>query len=59
MFSLGFLFLAISPKLRNQVIDAIGAGVMTLDRYSPYSTSRAALILVTLLASFYRGAQAR
>ncbi|MCX6627776.1 MAG: hypothetical protein NTW28_09125 [Candidatus Solibacter sp.] len=60
MFSLGAIFLVISPKLRQQVQDAIGGGVSAMDFYSPYSyIAGGLLILVTMVVSFHRGAQAR
>ena len=60
MFSLGGIFLAISPKLRGQVWDTIGVGVTTMDFYAPYSyIAGGILVLITMVISFHRGAQAR
>ena len=60
IFGLGAIFLAISPKLRDQVHDALGVGVSTMNAYSPYSYAAGViLILVSLIVSFNRGAQAR
>jgi hypothetical protein len=60
MFSLGAVFLAISPHLRQQVFGAIGSGVSAMDFYAPYSyVAGGILVLVTMVISFYRGAQAR
>jgi hypothetical protein len=60
IFGLGGLFLAISPKLRDQVQGALGAGVAAMDAYSPYSYAVGViLVLVTMIVSFNRGAQAR
>ena len=60
MFGLGSLFLAISPKLRGQVWDAIGGGVSAMEFYAPYSyVAGVLLVLVTMLVAFNRGAQAR
>jgi hypothetical protein len=60
IFGLGGIFLAISPKLREQVNGALGVGVSTMNAYSPYSyAAGVVLILVSLVVSFNRGAQAR
>jgi hypothetical protein len=60
IFGLGGIFLAISPKLRGEVHEALGAGVSTMNAYSPYSYAAGViLILVSLVVSFNRGAQAR
>jgi hypothetical protein len=57
---LGAIFLAISPKLREQVNEALGFGVSTMEAYSPYSYAAGIIaILVTMVVSFNRGAQAR
>ena len=60
MFSLGAIFLAISPHLRQQVSGAIGSGVSAMDFYAPYSyVAGGLLLLFALMVSLYRGAQAR
>ncbi len=60
IFGLGGIFLAISPKLRGEVHDALGLGVSTMDAYSPYSYAAGViLIIISLIISFNRGAQAR
>ena len=60
MFALGGLFLAISPGLQKQAWGALGRGVTAMDVYAPYSYIAGVLLLiVTMLVSFYRGAQAR
>ena len=60
MFGLGGIFLLISPKLRGEVWGALDKGVTTMDLYAPYSyIAGGVLVLVTLMVSFYRGAQAR
>jgi hypothetical protein len=60
IFGLGGLFLWISPHLRGQVYGALGGGVTAMDVYSPYSyIAGGVLLIVVLLTSFYRGAQAR
>ena len=60
MFGLGGLFLAISPHLRWLVWDTLGGGVTAMEVHAPYSyIAGGVLVLVTLLVSFYRGAQAR
>lgn len=60
MFSLGAIFLVISPKLRHQVIDVIGVGASAMHLYAPYSyVAGGILVLVTMVVSFHRGAQAR
>ena len=57
---LGIVFLTISPKLRDQVQAAIGAGVTTMDTYAPYSYAAGVIaVLVTLVVSFNRGSQVR
>ena len=60
MFGMGGLFLTISPKLRGQLMGAIGSGVTAMDLYAPYSyIGFGFLVLVALMVSLYRGAQAR
>jgi hypothetical protein len=60
IFGLGFVFLTISPKLRDQVQGAIGVGVNAMDSYAPYSYAAGVIVvLVTLVVSFNRGSQAR
>ena len=60
MFGLAGIFLLISSKLRDQIWDAIGIGVATMDFYSPYSYIAGGLaVLSMLLISLYRGAQVR
>jgi hypothetical protein len=60
MFSLGGIFLGISPKLRQDVWDAIGGGVTAMELYAPYSyVAGVILVFVTMVVSFHRGAQAR
>ena len=60
MFGLGGVFLLISPKLRDQVWGALGGGVSAMDFYAPYSyIAGGLLVLLALMVSLYRGAQAR
>ncbi len=60
IFGLGGIFLAISPKLRGEVNGALGFGVSTMEAYSPYSYAAGIiLVLITMVVSFNRGAQAR
>ncbi len=60
IFGLGGLFLMISPHLRDQVWGALGGGVSAMAFYAPYSyIGGGLLVLITLLVSFCRGAQAR
>jgi hypothetical protein len=57
---LGAIFLVISPKLREQLQVAIGAGVSAMELYAPYSyVAGVFLVLATMVYSFNRGAQAR
>ena len=59
-FGLGGLFLMISPKLREQAWGAVGGGVSAMDSHAPYSYIAAGLlVIVALMVSFCRGAQAR
>ena len=59
-FGLGILFLWISPHLRMDATNAIGAGSMAMSRYAPYSyvASGIALIVITMMA-FNRGSRPR
>ena len=60
IFGLGGIFLAISPKLREQAWGAIGGGVSAMEVYAPYSyVAGVLLVLVTMVVAFNRGAQAR
>jgi hypothetical protein len=60
MFGLGGLFLAISPKLRGSVQEAIGSVYTSVQFYAPLSyVALGALVLIAVVTSFYRGAQAR
>jgi hypothetical protein len=60
MFSLGGVFLLISPSLRLQVWNAMGVGVSTMDSYAPYSyVAGGILVLITMVVAFNRGCQAR
>ncbi|MCU1234280.1 MAG: hypothetical protein JWP63_2247 [Candidatus Solibacter sp.] len=60
MFGLGGIFLAISPKLRGSVQEAIGSVYTGMQLYSPFSyVAFVILVLIALLTSFRRGAQAR
>ena len=60
MFGLGGIFLMISPKLRGSVQEGIGSVYMAMQHYAPFSyVAFVLLVLIALLTSFYRGAQAR
>ena len=60
MFSLGGIFLMISPKLRMETMGAIGKGVLTMDFYAPYSyIAGGILVFITMIVAFNRGARAR
>jgi hypothetical protein len=60
MFGLGGLFLLISPKLRGSVQDGIGNIYTTVQFYAPFSyVGLVVLLIIVLLHSFRRGAQAR
>ena len=57
---LGALFLVISPTIRQTVLDAIGAIEHGFEVYAPYSyVAGVVMVLLTLIMSFHRGAQAR
>ena len=57
---LAALFLGISPKIRQAVLDIIGSINHQFELYAPYSyVLGVALVLVVLMMSFYRGAQPR
>jgi len=57
---LGALFLVISPKIRQTVLDAIGAIDHEFEVYAPYSyVAGVVMILLMLIISFHRGAQPR
>lgn len=52
------LFLAISPKIRQTMLDAIGSVTHQFEFYAPYSyIGGIILVLLVLMMSFYRGAQ--
>ena len=52
------LFLAISPKIRQTVLDGIGSVNHQFELYAPYSyIGGIVLVLLVLMMSFYRGAQ--
>ncbi len=59
-FGLGIIFLWISPKLRMEATNAIGACSTAMVRYAPYSyvASGIALIIIMMMA-FKRGADPR
>jgi hypothetical protein len=60
MFSLGAVFLLISPKLRNQVHDGVAAVVSRIEFFAPYSyIAGVILIFITMVISFNRGSKAR
>ena len=60
MFSLGGIFLLISPRLRQDAFGAIGSGVSAMDFYAPYSyIAGGILVFATMVFSFYRSSQAR
>jgi len=57
---LAAIFLAISPKIRQFVLDGIGAIDHQFEQYAPYSyVAGVVLVLLLLMMSFYRGAQPR
>ena len=57
---MGFLFLAISPKLRGEVWGVIGDGVTAMETHAPYSyIVGVIMVLVTIVVAFNRGARAR
>jgi hypothetical protein len=59
-FGMGGLFLTISPSLRGTVTAGIGAVTQQMELYSPFSyIGGVVLVLLTLVFSFHRGAQAR
>ena len=52
------LFLAISPKIRQTMLDGIGSVSHQFELYAPYSyIGGIVLVLLVLMMSFYRGAQ--
>lgn len=56
--SFAFIFLIISPKLRNQLVGAMESGVQGMEANAPYSYIGAAvLIIVLFLYSLARGSQ--
>jgi hypothetical protein len=60
MCGLGLLFLAISPKLRGNVQDAIGSVYMNVQSYAPFSyVALGVLVIIGLMRAMYRGAQPR
>ena len=60
IFGLGALFLAISPKLRDQVQNLIGGAVSSMELYSPFSyIAGVILVLATMVYSFRSGSRAR
>ena len=57
---LGALSLVISPTIHQTVLDAIGAIDHEFEVYAPYSyVAGVVMVLLTLIMSFHRGAQAR
>ena len=60
MFSLGGLFLLISPKLRGSVQDGIGAVYMEVQIYAPFSYVGLGILLIFVVIMMFRsGARAR
>ena len=60
LFGLGGIFLAISPKLRDQVQAGIGVFASSMEFYSPFSyVAGVILVLATMVYSFNRGSRAR
>ncbi len=60
MCGLGGLFLAISPKLRANVQDAIGSVYTGVQFYAPFSyVALGVLVIIALMTAMYRGAQPR
>ena len=60
IFGLGFLFYMISPKLRGDVHTALAAGVMAMDRNSPWSYIVGGIVvIVAMVVAFNRGSRAR
>jgi len=54
------LFLIISPEIRQTVLDGIGSIKHLFELYAPYSyVTGVVLLLLALMMSFYRGAQAQ
>lgn len=59
-FGLGILFLAVSPELRNTVLDVLNAAGHQIEIYSPISYVGIGLaILGGLMFCLYRAAQPR
>ena len=59
-FATGALFLTISPNLRQTVLGLIDSFEHQLELYSPFSyVGCGVLVILTLIFSLYRGAQAR
>jgi hypothetical protein len=60
IFGLGFLFYMISPKLREDVHTALGAGVGAMDRNAPYSyIAGGVVVIISVVIAFNRGSRAR
>ena len=60
MFSLGGVFLLISPKLRLDVFTALGYCVTTMEFYAPYSyVAGVILVFVSMVVAFNRGSRVR
>jgi hypothetical protein len=60
IFGLGGIFLAISPKLREQSWAAIGAIVTAMEVYAPYSyVAGVLLVFFSMVVAFNRGARVR
>jgi hypothetical protein len=60
LFGMGGLFLTISPKLRGSLAGGIESFTGQMDNYSPWSyIGGVIVILLVLMYSMYRGAQAR
>ena len=57
-FGIAILFLAISQKIRQTMLDGISSVNHQFELYAPYSyIGGIVLVLLVLMMSFYRGAQ--
>jgi hypothetical protein len=60
IFGLGAIFLAISPKLRDQVHGVMGVVVSSMELYAPFSyIAGVILVLAAMVYSFQSGSRAR
>jgi hypothetical protein len=57
---LGSLFLIISPKIRQNLLDGIGSIAHQFELHAPYSyVAGVVLVLLVFMMSLHRGAQPR